>query len=241
MKSAVLTFAILSVAASTAAALTDNQFVKFIQDERGTPMAHVSVAMSDLFSDVTSPLSGFDLDVGYTNYNTTLFQKIADDLAAHKNNSLLDKLAAVVSVLYGKEYRQGIDPEMDEDFHRLNSTVHPGNYNSLDTRANAYVTWATSHAINLGTCAAFLSCISGTTCSFFVTIGKAPRSRCESQGGQNCCMSWADYNVQAGFFKVTWTTCYNSRPADNESCEGHDNGSGNGGDVCFSNRSTGCT
>ncbi|KAK8130443.1 hypothetical protein PG999_002823 [Apiospora kogelbergensis] len=25
------------------------------------------------------------------------------------------------------------------------------------------------------------------------------------------------------------------------SCEGHDNGSGNGGDVCFSNRATGCT
>jgi hypothetical protein len=242
IKSAILTFTLFSVAAATAASdsLSSNTFVEFTQDERGTPMAHVSITASDLFSNVPHPLSGFDINVGYTNYNKTLFQKVADDLAAHEKSSLLDKVATVLSVLYNKEYRHGIDPHMDEDYDRLSSTVRPENY-SIGMRANPYITWATNHVIKLTTCAAFLSCISGTNCSFFVTINQAPRSRCESQGGQNCCMSWANYDVKAGFFKATWTTCYNSRPNDTESCEGYDNGSGNGGDVCFSDRASGCT
>lgn len=61
--------------------------------------------------------------------------------------------------------------------------------------------WARRRAIALTTCSALPSCISGATCSFYVTVNKAPRSRCETQGGENCCMSWSDYQLQAGFFR----------------------------------------
>jgi len=215
-------------------------FVLFTKDERGTPMAHISIPMAKLFPDVPYQLSGFDLDVGYTNYNQTLFQRVAESLS-NEDLSFNDKIATTVTVLYGKEYHKGADTEMDTDFTRLYEAVHPSYFKQLDARSNAYVDWSRKYAINLVTCRAFLSCISGVTCGFYVTIDKAPRSRCESQGGQNCCLSWATYTVKAGFFQVTWTDCYNSRPANVESCEGYDNGSGNGGDVCFSNRATGCT
>ncbi|KAI6080624.1 hypothetical protein F4821DRAFT_265713 [Hypoxylon rubiginosum] len=39
--------------------------------------------------------------------------------------------------------------------------------------------------------------------------------------------------------KLFMTTYWNSAP-NKESCEGHDTGSGNGGDVCCSDRATGC-
>lgn len=239
MKFAVLAISLLGVAASASAAATGNDFVSFISDERGTPMAHVAVSMAKLFPTAAiANLTGFDLDVGYTNYNTTLFQKIANDLGNTKG-TLESKAGAVVSALYGKEFTFGDDSEMDEDYSRLATVAHP-NF-SLQARGFPYITWATSNAIKLTTCAGFFSCISGQSCQFYVTVKHAPRSRCESQGGENCCMSWANFDVQAGFFKATWTSCFNRRPHDKESCEGHDNHSGNGGNVCFSNRSKGCT
>jgi hypothetical protein len=239
MKFAYITLAVVGAAAVTSAATTGNKFVKFTHDERGTPMAHVTVDASKMFPGAAADLSGFSLDVGYTNYNVTLFDKLAHDLEnAHSTPAI--KVAAVVSALYGQEYRTGFSAEHDEDHHRLSVMANPSAHGSLAER-QSYVAWASGHAINLVTCAGFLSCISGTTCNFYVTINQAPRSRCENQGGQNCCLSWANYDVKAGFFKATWTTCYNSRPSDTDSCEGYDNGGGNNGDVCYSNRSTGCT
>jgi hypothetical protein len=239
MKSTSFLAVLGSAFAMASAATTGNKFVKYTHDERGTPMAHVTIDAAKLFPGAATDLSGFNVDVGYTNYNVTLFDKVAHDLEdAHASPDA--KVAAVVSALYGKEYRTGASADHDEDHHRLAVMANPSAHGALDER-DSYVAWAAGHAINLVTCAGFLSCISGASCNFYVTVNQAPRSRCENQGGENCCMSWANYDVKAGFFKATWTTCYSSRPSDTDSCEGYDNGGGNGGDVCFSNRATGCT
>ncbi|KAI1503543.1 hypothetical protein F5X99DRAFT_425391 [Biscogniauxia marginata] len=129
---------------------------------------------------------------------------------------------------------------MAEDYGRLLQMAHPETSSALIARNDPYFTWDHHHVISMTTCAAFPSCVSGTTCGLYVTIGQAPRSRCEVQGGYNCCMSWVNYDVRAGFFFTPWTTCYKNRDSDFESCEGHDSGSGNGGDVCFSDRAKCC-
>ncbi|KAK6844163.1 hypothetical protein PG995_014273 [Apiospora arundinis] len=231
---ALVTF-LVAVTASTA----NNEYLNFGSDETGSPMVHVTIDADKVFADTPANLTGFSIDTGYTNYNETFFHKLAEDLST-RNGTLETKVGAVVSALYGKEYTDS-EADMHEDYDRLLQMAHPASAQALISRNNPFYTWSKGHLIKLTTCAGFLSCISGTTCTFYVTINKAPRSRCENQGGQNCCMSWANYQVRAGFFQATWTSCYRSRPDDNESCEGHDNGSGNGGDVCFSNRATGCT
>lgn len=95
-------------------------------------MAHVAVSIAQLFPGVPTNLTGFDVDVGYTNYNATLFEEIANDLG-NANGSLESKAGAVVSAPYGKEFVSGADSEMDEDYGRLTAvvTVHP---NSLQAR-----------------------------------------------------------------------------------------------------------
>ncbi|KAJ7893559.1 hypothetical protein B0H13DRAFT_2339595 [Mycena leptocephala] len=112
---------------------------------------------------------------------------------------------------------------------------------AVDKRDSQFIV-STSHIVVWHTCAAFFSCVSGATCSFNLQIGQAPRSQCQNQGGQNCCISWSTYNVQAGFFSTTWTTCNQEVNDDGDSsasCEGKS--STQGGDVCLSNRATGCT
>jgi hypothetical protein len=237
MKTFTTAVALLTVSTVSSALPTGHDYVRFTQDERGTPMVHVIVDMARLFPSSLADLSGFNLDVGYTNYNTTLFQQVADDFG-NTAASPDTKVVAAVSVLHGKEYRKGVDAYQDEDFNRLSALVNPGVYSDLIQRQ--HFTWATDYAINLVSCSAFLSCISGTTCGFDLTVDSAPRSRCESQGEQNCCISWSTYDVKADFFEYAWITCYYSRPGDVDSCEGHDDGSGQGGDVCFSNRANGC-
>ncbi|KAI4859328.1 hypothetical protein F4820DRAFT_174130 [Hypoxylon rubiginosum] len=233
-----VTSIVLAALGAASAAVADNDFVVFTADERGAPMAHVTIDAALVFPGTPADLSGFSIDAGYTNYNESFFHKVADDLEA--SSTLEAKVVAVVAALHGKEYLDS-DSDMLENYNRLLQMAHPGTAAALIARNNPYFTWAKSHVIALTTCAGFLSCVSGSSCNFYVTVNKAPRSRCENQGGENCCMSWANYDVKAGFFKATWTTCYNSAPDNNESCEGHDNGSGNNGDVCFSDRASGCT
>jgi hypothetical protein len=142
------------------------------------------------------------------------------------------KVVAAVSVLHGKEYWKGADAYQDEDFNRLFALVNPGVHSDLVQRQQ--FTWAADYAINLVSCSAFLSCISGTTCGFDLTVDSVPRSRCESQG-VHVVVDVLD------FFEYAWITCYYSRSGDIDSCEGHDEGSCQGGDVCFSNGANGCT
>ncbi|KAI0555773.1 hypothetical protein F4679DRAFT_577897 [Xylaria curta] len=223
---------------ATSVIMADSDFVIFDSDELGSPMAIVTIDAPKVFPDSPANLTGFNIEAGYTNYNETFFHNMANDLSPAA--PLETRVGAVVGALYGKEYVES-EPDMAEDFHRLFQMAHPVTAMDLIPSRNAYWTWSKNNAVSLAVCAGFMSCISGYTCNFYVTINQAPRSRCEVQGGQNCCMTWANYNVKAGFFSITWAQCYNSRPDDNESCEGHDNGSGNGGDVCFSNRADGCT
>jgi hypothetical protein len=236
MMFAPIVLAAVSAASFTSAATTGNNFVKYTHDERGTPMAHVTIDVAKMFPGAAADLSGFNLDVGYTNYNVTLFDKIAHDLA-NAHASPATRIAAVVSTLYGKEYRAGVSADYDEDHHRLTVMASSAEHGDLGER-DAYAVWSGSNAINLSTCGNYLGCISGATCPFYVAPSQAPRSRCENQSGQNCCLSWANYNVQAFFFAQAWNLCNNGL---SNSCEAHDNGAGGGGDVCFSNRATGCT
>jgi hypothetical protein len=126
---------VLGAAVVTSAATTGNKFVKLTHDERGTPMAHVTIDASKMFPGAAADLSGFSLDVGYTNYNVTLFDKLAHDLEnAHSTPAI--KVAAVVSALYGQEYRTGFSAEHDEDHHRSPSVSHTS-HGPPDTRSTS--------------------------------------------------------------------------------------------------------
>lgn len=237
MKSFAYTITLFGAIYAVSAAATSTEFVRFTSDERGTPMAHVVVHMENVFPGTSSDLAGFDLDVGYTNYNKTLFEKISSDLS-NATSSYECKVAAIISALHGKEFEYGTHPEADEDYHRLSDITHP---HALKSRNSPYWTWSDSYVISLPICDNYFNCITGVQCPFYVTIDKAPRSRCETQDGQNCCLSWSSYNVVASFFPTAWTTCYDLRSADNMSCQAHDNDSGEGGDICFSSKNNNCT
>ncbi|KAK7979664.1 Twin-arginine translocation pathway signal [Apiospora arundinis] len=173
---ALVTF-LVAVTASTA----NNEYLNFGSDETGSPMVHVTIDADKVFADTPANLTGFNIDTGYTNYNETFFHKLAEDLST-RNGTLETKVGAVVSALYGKEYTDS-EAEMHEDYDRLFQMAHPASAQALISRNNPFYTWSKGHLIKLTTCAGFLSCISGTTCTFYVTINKAPRSRCENQGG----------------------------------------------------------
>jgi hypothetical protein len=45
-------------------------------------MAHVAIDAASVFPDTPANLSGFNIDVGYTNCNESFFHKLADDLSS---------------------------------------------------------------------------------------------------------------------------------------------------------------
>ncbi|KAJ7192362.1 hypothetical protein GGX14DRAFT_480238 [Mycena pura] len=155
-----------------------------------------------------------------------------------------DKAKALMSVAFAKPYDPA-DMDMASDVQALLDTVagNSGNNTSkaADRRDSSFIV-SNRHIVLWHTCAAVFSCLSGTSCSFNLTVSKAPRSQCQSQGGQNCCISWSTTTVQVGFFSTTWTACNQEVTDDGDtsaSCEGKS--TTQGGDVCLSNRATGCT
>lgn len=195
---------------------------------------------SDYFPNAKGDLSPFDVHAQFVGYNATT-QSWLTDLNPASGNSDKDKAKMMTEVAYAKPFDDN-DPDMTGDVNSLLAAI-AGNSTALQRRQASTFQVATAHAVKWSTCAGVLSCLSGTTCSFNLNIGKAPRSQCQSQGGSSCCISWSTYNIRAGFFSSTWTTCNDEVTAQKRStasCEGYGS-SAQGGDVCLSNRAGGCT
>lgn len=205
----------------------------------------ISFNATDYFPGNKGDLSPFDIDIRFTGYNSSTRSWLTSiDPASGETDE--ERAILLTEIAYAKPYNAD-DSDMADDVNDLLAIV-AGNITSIQRRSDSLekrstFTVATAHAVKWATCAGVFSCVSGTTCAFGLNIGKAPRSECQSQGGQQCCISWSDYNVRFGFFSVTWTSCNSDVKAEGKtdaSCEGYGSSS-QGGDVCLSNRGTGCT
>ncbi|KAJ7845668.1 hypothetical protein B0H13DRAFT_2363490 [Mycena leptocephala] len=143
-------------------------------------------------------------------------------LDPHSGATDEDKAKTLMSVAFAKPFDPS-DKDMVDDMQALLDTVAGETTSTAVDKRDSQFIVSTSHIVVWHACAAFFSCVSGATCSFNLQIGQAPRSQCQNQGGQNCCISWSTYNVQAGFFSTTWTTCNQEVNDDGDSsasCEG---------------------
>ena len=205
---------------------------------------------SDLFPNAKGDLSPFDVHVQYSGYDAST-QSWLTGLNPASGTSDEEKAIIMTEAAYAKPFNAN-DPDMTEDVKFLLAAV-AGNATALERRDSSSFQLSTKHALNWAACSAFISCVTGTSCGLGIDIGEAPRSQCESHGGSSCCISWSNYNVRALFFSITWTTCNNEVDAQQKklkqrssaqdpyySCEGYGS-SAQGGDVCISNRATGCT
>ena len=195
---------------------------------------------SDYFPNAKGDLSPFDVHAQFVGYSAST-QSWLTGLNPASGNSDNDKAKMMTEVAYAKPFDDN-DPDMTEDVNSLLAAI-AGNSTALQRRQASTFQVATSHAVKWATCAGVYKCVTGTTCSFDLAVGKAPRSQCQSQGGSNCCISWSTYKVRVGFFSSTWTTCNDEVTAQGKSqasCEGYGS-SAQGGDVCLSNRASGCT
>ncbi|KAL4892230.1 hypothetical protein BDV59DRAFT_180314 [Aspergillus ambiguus] len=199
----------------------------------------VSLLASDYFPHSKGDLSPFDIDAYFANYDDDTKSWLTA-LDPHTGATDEEKARMLTEAAYAKKFDEN-DPDMAEDVQSLLAAV-AGNPTTALTKRSNFLT-DSSHAVVWSACAAFFSCISGTTCTFDLQVNKAPRSHCEQHGGSNCCISWSTYNVRVGFFSTTWTACNNEVQAEHKtsaSCEGYGSGD-QGGDVCLSNRASGCT
>ncbi|OQD96109.1 hypothetical protein PENSOL_c017G03280 [Penicillium solitum] len=182
----------------------------------------INHVVADYFPDSKADLRAFDVDVRFAGYSAA---------------------TEAWTPAYAKKYDEN-DPDMADDVASLLARV-AGNVTVANKGIEKRSSFKTSaaHAVLWSACGTVFSCISGTTCTFDQQIGKAPRSHCEQQGGASCCVSWSTYTVRAGFFSSTWTACNQEVQAEQKrsaSCEGYGTGD-QGGDVCLSNRASGCT
>ena len=196
---------------------------------------------SDHFPHAKGDLSRFDVDVKYVGYDANT-QSWLTSLDPASGSSDEEKAKIMTAAAYAKPFDSN-DPDMNEDVNSLLASI-AGNTTGLQKRGDgAWFQVSTDHAVEWAFCANILSCVSGTTCMFGLDIGNAPRSQCSVQGGQNCCISWSNYNVRASFFQSTFTACneeIDEASLSSVSCEGH-GGLVQGGDICLSNRANGCT
>ncbi|KAJ7192364.1 hypothetical protein GGX14DRAFT_29881 [Mycena pura] len=195
---------------------------------------------ADYFPHAVGDLSAWDISTRFTGYNSTM-ESWLTSIDPHSGATDEDKAKALMSVAFAKPY-DPTDRDMASDVQALLDTVAGKTTSTAVDRRDSSFIVSTSHIVVWHTCAAFFSCVSGTTCSFNLQVGSAPRSQCQSQGGQNCCISWSTTTVQVGFFSTTWTACNQEVTDDGDtsaSCEGKS--TTQGGDVCLSNRATGCT
>ena len=203
----------------------------------------VSHQASDYFPHALGDTSPWDLAVRFTGYNASM-ESWLTGLDPGSGATDEDKAKILISAAYARPFDDA-NADMAADKEALLAAVggkSPPDLSQRMERRNSQYIVSLSHVVVWHACAAFFSCVSGATCSFSIDVGKAPRSQCESQGGQNCCISWSTYKVQAGFFSRTWTECdaeVGNEHLQSASCEGK--GDNTGGDVCLSNRATGCT
>ncbi|KAL5356462.1 hypothetical protein BJX96DRAFT_142848 [Aspergillus floccosus] len=200
----------------------------------------VSLTASDYFPHAKGDLTPFDISAYFANYDADTKAWLTA-LNPHTATTDEDKARMLTEAAYARKFDAN-DADMAEDVQTLLAAVAGNTTTTGLTKRSNFVT-DNKHAVYWAACAGFFSCISGTTCTFDLQIGKAPRSHCEQQGGSNCCIAWSTYNVRVGFFSTTWTACNNEVQAEGKtsaSCEGYGS-SDQGGDVCLSNRANGCT
>ncbi|OBT56503.1 hypothetical protein VE04_03152 [Pseudogymnoascus sp. 24MN13] len=200
----------------------------------------VTHVASDYFPNAKGDLTRFDVDARYVGYSSETQSWLASiDPSSGKTDEEI--ATQLIEAAYAHAFNP-LDPDMAADLTALLAAVAGSEPPStIEHRSSFEVSVA--HAVKWASCAGVFSCLSGTTCTFSLDIGKAPRSHCENQGGSNCCISWSNYNIRAGFFSTTWTTCNSEVQAEQKSdasCEGYGTND-QGGDVCLSNRANGCT
>ncbi|CAG8920872.1 unnamed protein product [Penicillium salamii] len=195
---------------------------------------------SDYFPHSKSDLSDFDIDVEFVGYPEATASWLIS-LDPHTGATDEDKARILTEIMYAKKYDEE-DIDMSEEVESL--LAHIAGYTDPKVQATRVDFRTDSHnAVRWASCSAYFTCISGTTCNFTLNVRKAPRSRCESRGGQNCCMSWSTYHVRPGFFPWTFSVCdrkIKEQGMAYASCVGMGGGD-HGGDVCFSNRARNCT
>lgn len=200
----------------------------------------ITLAASDHFPNAKGDLSWFDVDVDYVGCNA-ITQSWLTNLNPASSTSDEEEARILTEAAYAKPFDAN-DPDMTEDVNSLLATI-ADNATALEKRQGSLFQVASAHAVKWATCASVLSCLSGKYCACNLDTSKAPGSKCQSQGGSNCCISWSNYKIKAGFFSTTFTVCNSEVEAQGKStasCEGYGS-SAQGGDVCLSNRANGCT
>ena len=195
---------------------------------------------SDYFPNAKNDLSAFDVDVQFVGFNAAT-QSWLTGLDPASGSSDKEKAMLITAAAYAKPFDAN-DPDMTEDVNSLLAAID-GNAAAVKKRDSSTFTVSTDHAVVWSNCGPFFACISGTTCTFGLLVGQAPRSLCQAQGDSTCCISWSNYSVRDSFFPTTWTTCnaeVEAQSLASASCEGHGS-STQGGDVCLSNRASGCS
>lgn len=206
----------------------------------------LTMSAVDAFPKAVGNLSTFDIDVNYIGYNSSV-QSWLQSLNPSTASTDDEKARILTEAAYARSFDEN-DADMAADHAALLAAVD-GNMQpaddagfALSKRAtNRFVTSA-AHAVIWHTCAAAFSCLVGVTCKKSITVNHAPRDECRAVGGQNCCVSWSDYDVKYGFFQRTYSECnsaVNDQHLTKASCEGY--GETAGGDVCLSNRAKHCT
>ena len=193
---------------------------------------------SDYFPNAKGDLSAFDVHAKFVGYDGTT-QSWLTTLNPASENSDEAKARMMTAAAYAKPFDDN-DQDMTKDVNSLLAAI-AGNSSALLQKRSTFQV-SDDHTINWATCTNSLSCNSGATCEFTIDIANDPRSLCQPQSGENCCISWSTYTVNADFFQTTWNTCNNlvtTGQQTDASCEGY--GSDQGGDVCLSDRATGCT
>ena len=195
---------------------------------------------SDYFPNAKGDLSPFDVHAQFVGYNAST-QSWLNGLNPASGNSDKDKAKMMTEIAYAKPFDDN-DQDMTGDVNSLLAAI-AGNSTALQRRQASGFQVSTSHAVTWASCADVFSCLSGTRCPFILAVAGDPRSQCVSQGDSNCCISWSDINVKVGFFNSTWINCNDevtTQGFSQASCQGYGSYS-QGGDVCLSNRATGCT
>ncbi|CAG7939552.1 unnamed protein product [Penicillium salamii] len=195
---------------------------------------------SDYFPHSKSDLSDFDIDVEFVGYPEATASWLIS-LDPHTGATDEDKARILTEVMYAKKYDEK-DIDMSENVDSLLAHIAGHTDTKVPAKRPTFQT-DSRNAVKWSECSPYFTCISGTSCNFFLKVRKAPRNRCESRGGQNCCLSWSNYHVHAGFFPFTFSVCdakIRMQGITYASCVGMGDDE-QGGDVCFSNRARHCT
>ncbi|KAJ7859835.1 hypothetical protein B0H14DRAFT_2577000 [Mycena olivaceomarginata] len=183
---------------------------------------------ADYFPHVVGDLSPWDISTRFTGYNSTM-ESWLTSLDPHSGATDEDKAKTLMSVAFAKPFDPS-DKDMVDDMQALLDTVAGRTTSTAVAERDAQFIVSASHVVLWHACAAFFS------------LAKHRAASARARAARTACISWSTYNVQAGFFSTTWTACDQEVSDDGDSsasCEGKS--STQGGDVCLSNRATGCT